>query len=143
MEYSFPFWHVQRRQWLPLRRLRFTAAIALCFFAQTIPVTVRQPEVPTVNAGVGSCSATFTVNDANRKPIYNAKIDVTFRYGLFNAHKVSLEAFTNVNGEARFEGIPNVVKRPLEFQVQFGDRQKTVVDDPATNCAANFTVVLP
>ncbi|MDE3135009.1 MAG: hypothetical protein KGL59_00405 [Acidobacteriota bacterium] len=102
-----------------------------------------KPKIPTVDAGVGSCSADFVVRDGNNKPLYNASIDLTFRYGLFNLHKVSLEAFTDSNGRAHFKGLPDAPKNPLAFDVRYGDRQKTQTDNPLYTCKASYDVVLP
>jgi hypothetical protein len=103
----------------------------------------QKPKAPTVDAGVGSCSADFVVQDGNRKPLYNAKIDLNFRYGFLNLHKVSLEAFTDSNGRARFEGLPNAPKNPLAFDIRYGDRRKTETDNPLDTCKAGYDVVLP
>jgi hypothetical protein len=121
------------------------AALAACLLAGTAvfsapPVT---PVVPTVNAEVGACSADFVVKDGNQKPLYGAKIEVRFHYGFLNLHKVSLEAYTNADGKARFEGLPEDVKKPLAFRIRYGDRQKTVTDDPGVTCTASKSVVLP
>jgi hypothetical protein len=102
-----------------------------------------KPKTPTVNAGVGSCSADFVVQNGEHKPLYNAKIEITFRYGFLNLHKVSLEAFTDSNGRARFEGLPNQSKKPLVFEIHYGDRQKSLTDDPLATCKADYSVVLP
>jgi hypothetical protein len=41
----------------------------------------NQPEIPTIDAGIGSCRADFNVKDGSGKPIYNAKINTTIKYG--------------------------------------------------------------
>jgi hypothetical protein len=116
---------------------------AVCFLSAAHLAAQGKPKVPTVDAGVGSCSADFVVRDGNHKPLYNASIDLNFRYGLFNLHKVSLQAFTDSNGQARFEGLPNAPKNPLAFDVRYGDRQKTQTDNPLYTCKAGYDVVLP
>ena len=117
--------------------------MAACLFASTVLLAQGKPKVPTVSAGAGSCSAGFVVQDGNHKPIYNAKIDLTFRYGFWSLHKATLEAYTDSNGEARFEGLPRQQEKPFAFEVRYGDRQKTVTDSPLTTCKAHYTVVLP
>lgn len=121
-----------------------TAALTACLLTGVPAVSARPvtPVVPTVNAGVGACSVEFTVRDGNRKPLYGAKIDVKFRYGFLNLHKVSLEAYTNAAGKARFEGLPEEVKKPLAFRIGYGDRQKSVRDDPGVTCRARISTVL-
>jgi hypothetical protein len=101
-----------------------------------------QPDVPTVNANIGSCRADFTVKDGAGKPLYNAKINITIKYGFMNLHKAELEAPTNTNGQARFTGLPNFSKKPLQFVISSGTVSKTVTDDPAANCNAKFDVTL-
>jgi hypothetical protein len=115
----------------------------VCLLAASHLSAQQKPKVPTVDAGAGSCSADFVVQDGNHKPLYNAKIDITFRYGFLNLHKVSLEAFTDSNGRARFEGLPNAPKNPLAFDIRYGDRQKTQTDNPLNTCKASYDVVLP
>ena len=105
-------------------------------------VAADQQEIPVVNGKIGSCSADFTVKDAQGKGIYNAKIDVLIKYGFMSMRKTELEAGTNSDGKARFLGLPNTVKRPLEFTVQKGPMYKTVTDDPGDKCEAKFDVTL-
>jgi len=102
----------------------------------------NQPDVPTVNADIGSCSAEFTVKDGSGKPVYNAKINVTIKYGFMNLHKTQLEAPTNTNGQARFTGLPNFSKKPLDFVISSGTVSKSVSDDPTSDCSAKFDVTL-
>jgi hypothetical protein len=102
----------------------------------------QQPEVPAVRADVGPCSADFTVTDGASKPIYDAKIQIRLRYGFLSKRKTDLEVGTNSNGKARIEGLPEKAKKPLEFSVHHDKLSKTVVQDPASDCHASFTVVL-
>ena len=124
-------------------RLLSVLGAAVCLLAASQLCAQGKPKVPTVDAGAGPCSADFVIQDGNHKPLYSAKIDLTFRYGFLNLHKVSLEAFTDSNGRARFEGLPDESKKPLAFAVRYGDRQKTVTDDPLATCKASYGVVLP
>jgi hypothetical protein len=101
-----------------------------------------QPKVATVDAGIGSCKANFFVKDGAGKPIYNSKISVLIKYGFMNLRQTDLEAYTNVDGQARFTGLPNFSKKPLEFNVSSGTVSKTVTDDPVTKCDAAFDVTL-
>ena len=101
-----------------------------------------QPKVATVDAGIGSCKASFSVKDGAGKPIYNSKISVLIKYGFMNLRQTDLEAYTNVEGQARFTGLPNLSKKPLEFNVSSGTVSKTVTDDPVEKCDAVFDVTL-
>ncbi len=107
-----------------------------------LPADSGQPDIPTVNADIGTCRADFNVKDGAGKPLYNAKIDVTIKYGFMNMRKAQLEAPTNTNGQARFTGLPNFSKKPLEFVISSGTVSKTETDDPANNCNAVYNVTL-
>lgn len=124
-------------------RILFILGVAACLLLAVSIFAQQTPKIPTVNADVGGCTADFTVQNGNHKPLYSARISVTFRYGFLNLHKASLEAYTNSQGLARFEGLPDAPKHPLDFHIRFGDRQKTVTDNPGNVCNQNFTVVLP
>lgn len=130
---------------LPSRRAGLFSVLGTVVCLLTVGQLCAQgkPKTPAVNAGVGSCSADFVVQNGSRKPLYGARIDLTFRYGFLNLHKVSLEAFTDSKGRARFEGLPNQSKKPLVFEIRSGDRQKRVTDDPLATCKAAYSVVLP
>lgn len=101
-----------------------------------------QDDVPHVSADVGSCNASFRVNDGSNKPIYNAKIDVTIHYGFMNLRKTDLEVGTNGDGKARIDGLPNFPRKPLNFVVHSGTVSKSVTDDPTSTCKATFDVTL-
>ena len=73
----------------------------------------------------------FTVKDAADSPVYDSKVRVHIAYGMFNAHKLDLEVGTNVDGKARFTGLPNRVKQPLQFKASQGDREGSAAYDPA------------
>jgi hypothetical protein len=64
-------------------------------------------EVPVVDGKVGSCQASFTVKDEAGKPIYNATIKVTLRYGLFNKRRMDLEIGTNSLWNFRSRAAPS------------------------------------
>jgi hypothetical protein len=99
--------------------------------------------IPSVDAGIGSCTADFTITDADNKPVYAAQIKVHIAYGFGSFHKLDLQVGTNADGKARFTGLPNRVKRGgLFFQASEGDRTGDAFDDPSKTCQAQFTVVL-
>ena len=117
-------------------------ALSLPAFSQTPPSQPDPKEVPIVDGGVGDCSADFTVNDPAGAPVYAAKIKVHIAYGFMYARKLDLEVGTNVDGKARFTGIPARVKNGLFFEASEADRTASAFDDPATTCKAQFTLVL-
>jgi len=122
-----------------MRTLRIAVVVlysALVFAQQTTP------EVASVNAELGPCSANFQVNDENGKPLYNAKIHVLLRYGFMNKRKIDLEVGTNSEGKARVTGLPQELKRTPVFRVSYGNKWRSVQYDPATNCHANYTIAL-
>ena len=123
------------RQWLP------TLAASLIFAGLSLG-PAHAADVPVIKGELGPCSADFTVTDSAHKPLYNAKIHVTVRYGFMNKRKTDLEIGTNSDGKARVEGLPDKVKKPLEFQIRHEQRVKSLTHDPAANCHANITVVL-
>jgi hypothetical protein len=118
------------------------AMLLLCVVS--IPVMRGSPiDVPSISAGLGTCSADFTVLDTASKPIYNAKVHVKVQYGFMSKRNTDLEVGTNGDGKARVEGLPNKLKKPpLQYLVQSGDLTKTVTQDPATDCHSQFNVTL-
>jgi len=98
--------------------------------------------VPVIDGGIGSCSADLTVTDNAGEPVYNAKIRVHIAYGFGGWHKMDLEVGTNVDGKARFAGLPERTKSGLFFRAAEGGREGSAFDDPAKTCSAQFTVAL-
>lgn len=98
--------------------------------------------VPTMDGGIGSCSADFTIVDADNKPVYAAKIKVHIAYGFMYARKLDLEQGTNIDGRARFTGLPDRVKHGLYFNASEGDRSGVAFDDPASTCKAQYTITI-
>ena len=119
-------------------------ALSIAAFSQSTATSpVADPKsVPVVDGGIGTCSADFTVTDANGAPVYAAKIKVHIAYGFMYLHKLDLEVGTNADGKARFTGIPDRVKHGLYFEASEGDRTAEAFVDPATTCKNQFTVVL-
>ena len=102
-------------------------------------------QVPVIKGEVGTCTADFTVRDSDNKPLYDAKIRVSIRYGFMGQKKTDLEIGTNSDGKARFEGLPDLRKKPkgpFEYQIRSGDLSKTVVQDPQVQCEGKFDVVM-
>ncbi len=98
--------------------------------------------VPVIDGGVGPCSADFTINDDAAKPLYNATIKVHIAYGFMYMRKLDLQVGTNVDGKARFTGLPDRTKDGLFFRASQGDREGSAFDDSAKTCKAEFTIQL-
>jgi hypothetical protein len=133
-----------------------TASLALCLVASSwlTPSSRGQDTktaaaenaashtVPVIDGAIGTCSANFTVTDDNAAPVYNAKIHVHIAYGFMYMRKMDLEVGTNIDGKARFTGLPARTKEGLAFQASKADRAGTAFVDPSTSCKADLTVVL-
>src|SRR5437868_12222671 len=98
--------------------------------------------IPIVDAALGPCSADFTITGTDNKPVYAAKIRVHIAYGFASLHKLDLEVGTNVDGKARFTGLPDRVKRGLYFEALEGDRTGNAFDDPSQTCKTQFAITL-
>jgi hypothetical protein len=119
-----------------------TILLALFLAAPVLAQTPDPKSIPVIDGALGPCTADFTITDTDNKPIYLAKITVHIAYGFLSAHKLDLEVSTNVDGKARFTGLPDRVKRGLFFEASEGDRTGNVFDDPSKTCKAQFTVTL-
>jgi hypothetical protein len=118
---------------IPILLVLLTAALAQAPDPKSVPV---------IDGALGPCTADFTINGTDNKPIYLAKIKVHIAYGFMSAHKLDLEVSTNVEGKARFTGLPDRVKRGLFFDASEGDRTGNAFDDSSKTCQAQFTVTL-
>jgi hypothetical protein len=117
-------------------------SLALPIVSQTTAPAPDPKSVPVIDGAIGPCSADFTVTDNAGAPVYNANISVHIAYGFMYLRKLDLEVSTNVDGKARFTGIPDRLKRGLMFHASEGDRSGDAFDDPATTCKAQLTVAL-
>ena len=106
---------------------------------------VKSPDPKTiseVDAGLGACTADFTITNEAGAPVYAATIRVHISYGFMNLHKFDLEVGTNAEGKARFIGLPENPKQGLFFTAYESGREGSVFDNPAKTCKAKFTVIL-
>jgi len=126
---------------VPITAALLTVLFSSIPYAQTAP-PVDPKTVTEIDAGLGPCSADFTVNDSDGNPIYNAKIRLHVEYGWMNLHKLDLEAGTNAAGKARFIGLPDKSKRGLFFRISAGAHETSVFDNPAQTCKKDFTVAV-
>ena len=95
-----------------------------------------------VDAGLGPCTADFTITDEAGAPVYAANIRVHIAYGFASLHKFDLQVGTNADGKARFIGLPENPKQGLFFRASEGEREGSAFDNPAKTCKAQFTIVL-
>ena len=125
---------------LLLTSILWVGASVAIHAADTAPADAHA--VPAIDGGIGPCSAEFTIKDDGGAPVYDSKNKVHIAYGVF--HKLDLEIGTNVDGKARFTGLPNRVKQPpLYFRVSQGDREGSATYDPASDgCRAVRTVTI-
>jgi hypothetical protein len=109
------------------------------------PALAQTPDpksIPVIDGGLGPCTADFTITDTDNRPVYLAKIKVHIAYGFMSARKLDLEVSTNVDGKARFTGLPDRTKRGLFFDADEGERTGTAFDDPSKTCQAQFPITL-
>ncbi len=120
----------------------FLLLLTAAAFTQQQPPK-NAPQAPTqISADLGSCRVDFKVTDMLGKPIYDAKIKTVVRYGFLGKRKLSLEIGTNAEGRARFAKMPEQVRDPLEFEITHGTDSLIMTWDPATNCVAEYPVLL-
>jgi hypothetical protein len=134
-------------------RIRMATAFTLCTILAAIPVMAQDQDardvkeileipVAVVDGHLGRCTADFTVTDNRQVPIYDAKIDVTLRYGFLGLRKMSLQVGTNSEGKAGVAGLPDQPNKTFRFEVTSGKMSKTVVMNTSDRCNAEFDVVL-
>ncbi len=129
------------KRWLDRCLCPLLLMFSVASWAQTKQPSVSQ-EIPSVNADIGACSAEFLVRDTSGKPLYDAKVTLTVHYGFLGFRKTEVQVGTNANGRASVTGLPAKSKKPLEFTVRYQHWVKTVTDDPASNCRAQFDIRL-
>src|SRR5580765_1307480 len=102
----------------------------------------KTPDVTLMKANLGgSCSADFTVKDADGKPVYAALVHVKIRYGFAGVKHADLEIGTSSEGKARVEGLPDKA-RPMTWEVKKDEKTAEVTQDVADKCHATFEVTL-
>jgi hypothetical protein len=129
---------------IPFSRCSLTVA-TLFFALTTIFGQTPAPDphaVPVMDGGIGPCLADLTITDSGGKPVYAATVKVHIAYGFMSARKLDLQLGTNVDGRARFTGLPDRIKHGLYFRASEGDRSGEAFDDPASTCKANFTIAI-
>jgi hypothetical protein len=117
-----------------------TILVATAMLAQQ-PAKPAEPEVTVLKAGLGPCSAEFTVTDADGQPVYAALVHVRVRYGFLGVKRADLEVGTSSDGKARIVELPAKAK-PLTYDIQHGDKKAVVEQDLAKACEAKYDVTL-
>ncbi len=121
-------------------------AALIAVLAAAIPIAGAQTgtnEVPVIDAGMGSCTADITVMDSAHHVVYKANISTRIRSGFAGVKKLDLEVGTNVDGRARFTGLPERPRDTLQFSADFQGRSNIVTVDPQKDCHAAVNVFLP
>jgi hypothetical protein len=124
------------------------AGLALLWIASAAQISFSRPQAPdsaqvaVVKGESGPCTADFVVSDASGKGVYGAKIELNVAYGFMGLHKLDATANTNYEGKARFEGLPDRIKKTAEFRVSHGDQSKALPYDPLADCHPRHEVVL-
>src|SRR5262249_44539343 len=116
----------------------FLPALALAIATLQQPST---PELPVIDAKLGSCSADFTVKDAADAPVYDATMHVRIRYGFMSVKRMDLEVGTNSAGLARVVGLPENAKL-LTYEVVKGNSKKSITQDVPKVCKGTYGVSL-
>jgi len=99
-------------------------------------------KIPAISAELGDCWVEMRVTDSASKPVYGANVSVHIRYGFGGFHKLDLEIGTNVDGRARFNGLSDRARMPLDFTVRYQQRETSVPVDLKKNCHASETAFL-
>ena len=99
-------------------------------------------KVPVVDAGAGPCSVEMTVVDVSARPVSAVIIRVHFTHGFLGLRKKDLAVRTNVDGNARFTGLPERLDEGLYFRASKGRSKGTAFHNPAKQCHAHHFIVL-
>jgi hypothetical protein len=129
-------------QSIALRLIALLAVLSVAVLSAQTSSSPNPNSIPVIDGAIGPCTADFTITDNSAKPIYDANIQVHISYGMFGAHKLDLQVGTNINGKARFTGLPSKTKQGLFFEASKGDRSGSAFDDTVKTCQAQFTVAL-
>jgi hypothetical protein len=98
--------------------------------------------VPIIDANAGPCSVELTVTDITDKPVYAATVRVHISYGLTGMRKTDLEIGTNVDGKAKFVGLPQDSDELLYFRASKGRLIGRTVHSTEKECTAHAFIVL-
>jgi hypothetical protein len=113
---------------------------ALCVLAQT---QKSDNDVPVIDAGMGPCTADVTVFDSAHRAVYKANISTQIRSGFAGVKKLDLQVGTNVDGKARFTGLPEKPREVWQLTADFEGRNNSVMLDSRKDCHAMLSIFLP
>src|SRR4051812_26266364 len=112
--------------------------VAAAAFVFLLAQPAKPPDVTVMKANLGgSCSADFTVKDADGKPVYAAMVHVKIRYGFAGVKRADLEVGTSSDGKARLEGLPDKA-RPMTYEITKDGKKSEATQDVADKCRATF-----
>ena len=118
-----------------------TAALLVIALA-LLQQPAKAPDVTLMKAALGgSCSADFTVKDADGKAVYAAMVHVKVRYGFAGVKRADLEVGPSSEGKARIEGLPDKA-RPMTYDIKKDDKKADVTQNVEDMCHATFDVIL-
>lgn len=115
--------------------------LALVLLAGQLPADAPTPPIPALKAGLGPCSADFSVTDAGGAPVFGATVHVRVRYGAFSVKRADLEVDTDSRGLARIEGLPAKAK-PLVYDVQKDGKKATAGQNVSEACQSKHSITL-
>ena len=98
--------------------------------------------IPTIDGEAGPCSVELTAVDLDGEPVYAADIQVHVEYGLFGFRKLDLEAGTDADGKARFEGLPHEPHDALYFEALTDKLRGVAVFDPRYECHGEHVILM-
>ena len=115
--------------------LEVMSAVRLVILACMLVVLAGgQEPVPVVDGDSGPCSVEFTALDGDGKPVYNAEITVHIEYGFLGLKELDLRVTTNLDGVARFRGLPEDSDGAFFFEAFTDSLRGVAVYDPDQEC---------
>ena len=100
-------------------------------------------DVPVIDAAMGSCTADVTVLDSGHHAVYKATVSTQIRSGFAGVKKLDLQVGTNVDGKARFTGLPERPREVWQLTADFQGRSNTSLLDSRKDCHAALNIFLP
>jgi len=84
----------------------------------------------------------LTVTDIADKPVFAASVRVHISFGSIGLRKADLEISTNLDGKAKFVGLPQDSDELLYFRASKGRLIGRAVHSTANECTAHQFIVL-
>jgi len=124
------------------KKIQFSVLLFVVLLVTLCAGQANPHSIPLIDAEAGTCTAEMTVNDDSGKPVWGATIKVRIEYGFLKVRKTDLEAGTNVDGKAKFIGLPDKLNKNLYFRASKGDTQGSAFVNPSKNCHSEHSIVL-